>query len=169
MFCMILLSILYPFIVFSQVPDKPCSDPGAHQFDFWLGDWNVEWKDTDGSLGKGSNHVVRLFGNCVIEENFDGRPGTDLIGKSFSVYDQNKKMWKQTWVDNNGTYLDFTGRFADGKMILSRKTVNPKGEPVSQRMVYYNLSENAFEWNWEVSYDNGKTWKLKWKLNYYRM
>lgn len=163
-----LLLIFIPFIAAAQAPDKPCSASGSHQLDFWLGDWNVEWRDADGNLSKGSNHVIRLFGNCVIEENFDGRPGTELIGKSFSVYDQKDKLWKQTWVDNSGAYLDFTGRFKDGRMILSRETVNPKGRSLLQRMVYYNISENAFEWNWEISYNNGKTWELKWKINYFR-
>lgn len=168
MYKMILSAIIFPLIVFAQSADKPCSAPEAHQFDFWAGEWNAEWKDADGNSVHGSNHVMSLFDGCVIEENFDGRPGTDLIGKSFSVYDQKNKMWKQTWVDNSGGYLDFTGGFTDGKMILSRETVNSKGKPVSQRMVYYNIKENSFEWNWEISYDNGKTWDLKWKINYIR-
>lgn len=168
MFNMILSLIIFPFIVIAQVPDKPALLPEAHQFDFWLGDWTAEWKDADGNLMKGSNHVISLFDNRVIEENFDGRPGTDLVGKSFSVYDQKDKLWKQTWVDNSGAYLDFTGQFADGKMILSRKTINRKGSPVYQRMIYYNIKENSFEWSWEISGDKGKTWELRWKLNYIR-
>ena len=168
MFNMILSLIIFPVIVLAQVPDKPCSLPEAHQFDFWAGKWRAEWQDTDGNLVHGSNHVIKLFDGCVIEENFDGRPGTELIGKSFSVYDQRQKEWKQTWVDNSGGYLDFTGRFIDGKMILSRHTADRKGNPVLQRMVYYNIKENSFEWNWEISYDNGKTWDLKWKINYTR-
>lgn len=168
MFKMILLIVILPVIILAQGPDKPCSVPEAHQFDFWVGEWTAEWKDADGNLAHGSNHVIRLFDGCVIEENFDGRPGTELIGKSFSVYDKRQKQWKQTWVDNSGGYLDFTGGFTDGKMILSRKAISRKGIPVAQRMIYYNIEENSFEWNWEISYDNGKTWDLKWKLNYTR-
>ncbi len=147
---------------------KPCSSAEAHQFDFWLGDWNVKWKLKDGTEKSGSNHVINLFDGCIIEENFNGNPGNNLEGKSFSVYNSNEKVWKQTWVDNYGAYLDFTGNFGNGKMILSHQTITPKGENVQQRMVYYNISKNDFDWNWESSSDNGKTWDLKWKIHYSR-
>ena len=147
---------------------KPCSSTEAKQFDFWLGDWNAKWTAKDGTEKSGSNHVINLFDGCVIEENFDGESGTGLKGKSFSVYDSHEKTWKQTWVDNYGEYLDFKGSFENDKMTLSRKTLSKEGKPIQQRMVYYNISKNNFDWNWEISKDNGKTWKLKWKIHYTR-
>ena len=35
--------------------------------------------------------------------------------------------WKQTWVDNEGGYLDFVGESKDGQMILSREATRPDG------------------------------------------
>ncbi len=159
------------FISYSQTSgDDLCSLPEAHQMDFWLGDWSAEWKNADGTISKGTNHIINLFDDgCVIEENFDGNPGTPLIGKSFSVYDRKAKEWKQTWVDNGGAYLDFTGEFRDGKMMLSRAAFDKNGSPMMQRMIYYNISKNDFEWNWEISRDNGRTWDLKWKIHYKRI
>jgi len=171
MLYMILGLLFIQMVSFPQPPDGDlCSTSEAHQMDFWLGDWNVEWKNTDSTISKGTNHVINLFdGSCVIEENFDGMPGTSLIGKSFSVYDRKERLWKQTWVDNGGTYLDFTGAFKDGKMILTRETADKNGSPVMQKMIYYNISKNDFDWNWEISHDTGKTWDLKWKIHYKRM
>jgi len=80
---MIFSLIIFPVMVLAQAPEEPCSIPEAHQFDFWVGNWTAEWTDADGNSVHGSNHVKRLFEGCVIEENFDGRPGTELIGKSF--------------------------------------------------------------------------------------
>jgi len=35
-----------------------------------------------------------------------------------------------------------------------------------QRMVFSEIRNDSFLWNWESSADNGKTWKNNWKINY---
>ena len=92
----------------------------ARQFDFWLGEWDCSWSDESGRH-LGTNSVYLDLGGCVVVENFDGRPSLDFQGLSFSVYDRKARCWKQTWVDSHGTYLDFTGGFADGVMELRRE------------------------------------------------
>lgn len=153
--------------VSAQQGEPPCSSPEAAQFDFWLGDWTCEWTDQDGNVQKGSNRVEKILGSCVVQENFDGTPAINLIGKSYSLFDRSAKVWKQTWVDNNGIYLDFEGSYEDDKMILSRKA-NIRGKEYIQRMVWYDIKEDAFMWNWERSEDNGETWLVQWKLHYKR-
>ena len=37
------------------------------------------------------------------------------------------------------------------------------------KLTKYNITEDKFDWNWESSKDNGKTWKLNWKLHYSRV
>ena len=131
-----------------------------NQFDFWLGEWNCAWEED----GKGSNRIERILDGKVIQENFNGG---DFIGISHSVWDAERKLWCQTWVDNSGSYLDFTGGFHNGKMILSRDAT-VQGEACKQRMVWYNITENEFDWNWERSDDGGKTWDVKWQIKYRR-
>lgn len=143
----------------------PCSQPEFRQFDFWIGEWNAEW-ELQGKPGKGSNVVRSILDNCVIEENFDGRPGMPLQGRSFSTYTRTGK-WQQTWVDNQGGYLDFVGEFNGGQMVLERKAI-ADGKEFLQRMVWYNLAKDKFDWNWERSDDGGKTWKVVWKIAYSR-
>ena len=147
--------------------DKPCSQPEASQFDFWVGDWNAEWINAKGETQTGTNHVIKILGSCVVEENFEA-PSLQFKGKSFSVYNAKNGKWQQTWVDNNGGYLDFTGGFEDGKMIFTRETTAKDGSEIMQRMVWYNISKEKFDWNWELSPDKGKTWKLNWKIHYTR-
>lgn len=130
------------------------------QFDFWLGEWKVTW----GEDGTGTNHIERILDGKIIQENFIA-PG--LHGMSVSAYDPERSLWCQTWVDNNGTYLDFTGKFEDGKMILSRDAI-VKGQACKQRMVWYNIQKNKLEWSWERSDDNGQTWRVFWQINYLR-
>ncbi|MEJ2194539.1 MAG: hypothetical protein P8X73_06715 [Ignavibacteriaceae bacterium] len=104
----------------------------------------------------------------MIEENFNGNPGVDFKGKSFSVYNNTQKIWQQTWVDDQGSYMVFTGGMEDDQMILSRKITRNKKELI-QRMVFYNISKDEFDWNWESSKDDSKTWQLNWKLHYTRL
>lgn len=144
---------------------KPCSSPEASQFDFWIGEWNVEWKNKDGTKAEGTNVVNSILGKCVIEENFNGNPGVFFKGKSFSVYNPVKKIWQQTWVDDQGGYMVFTGGMEEGKMILSRR-ISRDDKELIQRMVFYNISKDKLDWNWESSTDGGKTWTLNWKLIY---
>jgi hypothetical protein len=90
------------------------------------------------------------------------------MGKSFSVYNPAEKIWQQTWVDDQGGYLVFTGGMESNKMILSRK-ISRDDKELIQRMVFYNISKDDFYWNWESSEDSGVTWKLNWKIHYTKM
>jgi len=129
------------------------------QFDFWLGEWDAVWEG-----GSGTNRVEMGFNGKVVQENFNA---PDLIGMSVSVYDLERQLWCQTWVDNSGSYLDFTGKFENEKMILTRDAI-VKGEIYKQRMVWYNIQSNDFDWNWERSDYGGKTWQIKWQIKYTR-
>jgi hypothetical protein len=130
------------------------------QFDFWLGEWDCTW----GEQEKGSNRVERILEGKVIQENFSA---PDFTGLSVSAYDTERRLWCQTWVDSNGTYLDFTGGFEEGKMILTRDAI-VRGETCRQRMVWYDFQPDQFLWNWERSDDGGITWRTLWHIRYTR-
>jgi hypothetical protein len=155
-------------VTYSQTNELPCSTPEAAQFDFWVGKWQLDWKDPDGTPRTGTNVINKILGSCVIEENFTSGDST-YFGKSISMYDAVKKLRQQTWVDNGGAYLEFTGAMEGDKMILKRKGKNRKGAEVIQRMIFYEITKNEFIWNWEYSGDEGATWNLVWKIHYTRM
>ena len=167
-FLSLIVLFIYSNLSFSQDNDSnPCA-PETSQFDFWIGKWKAVWENPDGTKSEGTNEIVSILDGCVIQENFNGNPGINFLGKSFSVYNKNKKIWQQTWVDNQGTYMDFNGGMNDNKMILSR-TITVNGVEVNQRMVYYNITPEKFDWDWETSRDGGKTWELRWRINYSRI
>lgn len=87
---------------------------------------------------------------------------------SVSIFDTRAGKWKQTWVDNQGSYLDFVGEFKDGQMVLARDGVRPDGSKIVQRMVFKNIQANEFDWSWESSADGGKTWHVDWPIHYKR-
>jgi len=64
-------------------------------------------------------------------------------------------------------YLDFVGGMDGDKMILSRIAKTDTSEFL-QRMMFYNITADSLDWNWERSDDKGKTWKLTWQIKYRR-
>lgn len=144
----------------------PCSSPDASQFDFWIGVWDLTWGNGE-DAGSGQNIITSEMYGCVIEENFITHEDEPFVGKSLSVYDSETGLWKQTWVDNQGNYLDFEGGLEEGKMILQREAIKD-GQIILQRMVWYNISDQSLDWNWESSDDDGQTWELLWKIHYVR-
>jgi hypothetical protein len=91
-----------------------------------------------------------------------------LRGKSVSIFDVTAGKWKQTWIDNEGGYLDFVGESKDGQMILAREATRPDGTKGLSRMVFKNITHDEFDWSWEGSKDGGKTWTVVWPIHYKR-
>lgn len=146
----------------------PCAIAEVKQFDFWVGEWELTWLGQNkGDVGHGTNSIKRIMDGCVVQENFSGGESLHLRGTSVSVFDARSLHWKQTWVDNEGGYLDFVGDFKDGQMILQREALR-NGKKVLQRMVWKNITANEFDWSWEASQDGGKSWQVNWPIHYKR-
>ncbi len=103
----------------------------------------------------------------MIEENFASNDTDPFVGRSISVYDKQSGKWKQTWTDNRGAYLDFVGGWEVDRMVLSRNVITDTVQYI-QRMVWSEITDKAFEWNWERSNDNGESWQVLWNIHYVR-
>lgn len=160
----VLLLATFATVATAQTSPPACASPEANQFDFWLGEWALTWADS----GRGTNTITKEFDGCVVRENFRAAGPNALVGMSVSSFDARSKQWKQTWVDNQGGYLDFVGEFAHGTMTLWRAAVEPKGQPVRHRMVFMNIAPDSFDWNWQRSRDGGVTWETMWAIKYQR-
>jgi hypothetical protein len=134
----------------------------ARQFDFWLGEWGCSWEG-----GYGTNTVTSELDGAVILERFDGRPGSELRGISVSVYDDELKSWRQTWVDSTQAYLEFSGAESDGEMVL-RRTAKENGAIVRYRMRFTEIAETSLVWLWERRHDGSGGWDVLWRIDYTR-
>jgi len=161
--------LLLTTFCFSQAP---CTDERVNQFDFWVGEWELSWPGgqagtPEGVTGKGRNHVSKTLGGCTVEENFS-TADSSFVGRSWSVFNPQTELWQQTWVDNSGGYLLFTGKFENESMEL-RTSVREQGDKkIVSRMVFENISPNSFDWNWQRSTDGGETWTDIWNIRYSR-
>ena len=166
----LVLSVWLVFTMQTTCAAPPAAPQPADMFDFWVGDWQVSWKNADGSVGKARNHVSRILDGQVIEEEFEQDPADPaplLKGRSLSVRDQTG-LWRQAWADNQGGFFALTAS-TDGDRRLFSTALTPVGDPLKgQRMVFHHITADAFTWDWEGTTDGGRTWKLLWQLDYRR-
>ena len=153
----------------TSTPAKPCAAAEFRQFDFWVGDWDLTWLGQNGGPElHGHNRIERELGDCVIHEHFTDQAEPPFQGTSVSTFTPQLGKWQQTWVDNQGSYLDFVGEFKDGQMVLGREATGKDGKKFQQRMVWKNIKGDSLDWSWERSDDGGATWKVLWPIHYVR-
>ena len=136
-----------------------------HAFDFWVGNWSLEWTNKKGEVIKGSNIITKTLDAKVIKEIFED-PSTGFKGTSISVYKTKTKTWHQAWADNQGGYYNFIGEIDGDKRIFKTLPKNVNNDIVIQRMVFHSITPEKFTWDWESTKDGGETWKLNWRINY---
>ncbi len=137
----------------------------ANFLDFWVGEWNAQW---DG--GGGTNSIKRILNDSVIQENFSitHGQGKGFLGISISAFDKKKKVWRQAWADSSGGFLSLVGRQEDDKKIFETLSENKNQSTAKYRMVFSNIKENSFSWDWMSSKDGGKSWEVNWRIHYER-
>lgn len=141
-------------------------------FDFWVGEWELSWTDNEGKEGKGINVIEKILDGKVIQEHFESTEGKQkgYKGTSVSVYNPQRRSWHQAWADNQGGYINLRGSFDGSKRIFQTEPrTAPQGGTIISRMVFYDITENSFTWDWESSTDKGETWVLNWRIYYSRV
>jgi hypothetical protein len=139
--------------------------PSADDFDFWLGTWDVRWGPNGQERGR--NVITRSFGGRVIQEDFDGRPGIELVGMSMTVFDEHRELWRQTWVDDDGNYFALEGNVVGDEMVLLCDRHNGPLDTV-YRMRWLDITRDTLTWVWERSSDGGASFDELWRLAYAR-
>lgn len=137
-----------------------CNTEEHHILDFWIGTWEVTW---DG--GEGTNTISKKVGECAIQESFISE---SLKGMSISSYEKSSGKWRQIWVDNQNSFIDFVGN-KDGENYIFQTTPNIEKPSTQFRMVFSDIKENSLIWTWQKTDNNGEKWHDLWKINYKRM
>jgi len=158
------LLLLIPLVSTAQdkesidtAPAAVCSTDKYHQFDFWIGDWDVS---SNGQMA-GTNSIHPIHNGCALQENWQGSGEGGISGSSFNIYDRANDKWHQTWVDASGTLLELDGAFANGNMVLSGERPSRDGSGTSlHRITWTPREDGAVRQLWEVSTDDGSNWSV---------
>ena len=128
----------------------PCAAPENRQFDFWVGDWQVH--KPDGSFA-GMNRITLEYGGCVVHEHYAN--GRGYSGESLNTYDAARKLWHQTWVDNNGLLLTLEGHWDGRSMLLEGIGAGEDGALTRQRITWSPNSDGSVRQLWESADGKG--------------
>lgn len=139
-----------PRFVAMMEPLRPCQAPEYRQFDFWLGDWDVTTPANPGSSSR--NRITSINGGCTLREEYTTPLGYE--GTSLNFYDATRRVWHQTWIDNQGGALYLEGRLEGRSMVLAT-TTDPQNV---QRITWTPLDDGRVRQHWEATTDGGKTW-----------
>jgi hypothetical protein len=157
-----LLAATLPAPAPAQQPARPpaCTSAEHHQFDFWIGDWEVTLPN-----GKhaGTNRIEPILTGCVLRETWSGAGG--MHGTSYNIYDASRHRWHQTWVDDGGNLLGLDGAFQGGKMVLTGEQKDTSGTTL-QRITWTPSGNGEVRQLWEASSDGGKTWAVQFDGRY---
>jgi hypothetical protein len=129
-----------------------CSGSVYHQLDFFVGDWIVTDKD-----GKqfATDRVSKEFGGCVVWEQWFG--GSGSRGAGYSGYDEARRRWVQTFMDNRGTVLVFEGNPDESTFVLEGPSYPKPGVVEKNRVIFRSLPQGVVEEYWTTTDAGGKT------------
>jgi hypothetical protein len=150
-------------------PPLPCQTHEYRQLDFWVGQWDLDYDLPDGKTGHATNRITRdELGSCVIHEHFE-QAANGYRGESVATYDAPTRLWRQTWVDTGGAFIELEGGEVSGKPyrfeLHTVRAVSPK--KLLYRMIWEDVTPESLVWRWQSRDASGK-WKDAWVLRYKR-
>jgi hypothetical protein len=151
----------------------PLSD--VHDFDFYLGKWNVHhrrlkerlagsnaWQEFEGT----SKARPILDGAGNIDDNVLELPAGTYRAISLRTFDPETRAWSIWWLDGrNPSRLDppVVGGFLNGiGTFLADDTFN--GRPIVVRFLWSDITANTCRWEQAFSTDGGDTWEVNWVM-----
>ncbi|MEO8001819.1 MAG: hypothetical protein ABI644_08085 [Arenimonas sp.] len=148
----------------TPTPASGCDSPESHQFDFWVGKWEVfPAKQPEKKVA--DSLIEKLYSGCAVRENWMPlQAGGD--GGSLNAYNATEKSWRQSWLDATGNFADFKGGWNGKAMVIEGEWPQPGKPHQITRMTYTPHADGSVEQMGETSDDNGKTWQAGFDLFY---
>jgi hypothetical protein len=149
-------------------------DPGFADFDFLIGEWDVENEYLNRRLA-GSDEWETFPATSRAEKVMDGHanldqmfvPARGFTGMTLRLYDPQTKLWSIYWSDTKSFRLfpPTIGKFEDGRGVFFGDDVED-GTPVKVRFLW--TPGTSPRWEQSMSADGGATWELNWVMKFTR-
>jgi hypothetical protein len=142
--------------------------PESQQFDFLIGDWTIEAAryKPDGSTFlkyKAIWNAKYLNEGRMIVDDFKAYAPTGQAVSSFvtlRTYSETNHRWEMTGLAalQPAVSAEWFGEWKDGEMLMSATGKDPAGNVVRSKIRFFHIAKDSFEWESQVSLDDGRTW-----------
>ena len=153
-------------------------DDGRHDFDFWMGSWNVHNRCLRERL-KGATDWVEFEATVSARPLLDGLGNEDefrtnhdggFTGMSFRFFDPETRTWSIYWADSRrpgkldppvlGSFNGERGSFQGADTL--------DGKPILMRFDWSGVTTPTPLWEQSFSADGGKSWETNWVMEFNR-
>lgn len=146
--------------------------PEAAQFDFLIGQWELEVSPKVGGLAALIHGAPKLVGSWKAWKAFDGHGlGDELrivdasgnpqsLSHSQRIYDARTRRWLVSGLDvYRARFGSSNGQWQGGEMRLEGSGLTHDGKPLLTRTRFMEISAERFKMRQDRSYDNGANWE----------
>lgn len=157
------LPLLFAASAASAQTPPGCDTPESHQFDFWVGKWEV-FPAQKPDLKIADSLIEKLYAGCAVRENWMPLQGGG--GGSLNAWVPGEGKWRQTWLDSAGVFADFKGGWTGTAMVIEGVWPQPGAPNQMTRMTYTPHPDGSVEQAGETSDDGSQTWEASFDLIY---
>lgn len=173
-----LLALLVPHVAVAQhageaqVSSSTVASAEARQFDFLLGQWDLQVHPKVSSLVAMIHGAPKLGGTLKAWRILDGAGVEDEMrivdasanpissSRVLRIYAKADGRWKVSGVDaTHGHLSESSGQWQNGEMRLEGRATNAEGKLVITRTRYFEITSDTFRMQQDRSSDNGETWE----------
>jgi hypothetical protein len=169
------LALILMLSAFSLSTFSQTNAEKGNQFDFWIGEWDVNlrvlqkdntWKDQHRSVAR---IYPILEGKAILELWSEKQDG--INGYSLRYYNPKKDKW-DLWLNwagkNRSATFGLDGEFRHGRgEFFAERKVDEKTTQIS-RYTFSDITANSLRWDDGISTDGGKTWSANWIMEFTR-
>lgn len=151
------MRVFFIFLLFTvglQAQTDPQVQQHYHDFDFWLGQWDVYVSSSD--QPRAQSHIESIIDSVGVLENYKLVQGS-YQGKSINKYNAARQRWEQLWIDNGGLSLFLSGNL-EGKAMVMTDEERPLTEGTINKIRWEPQENGDVRQTWTSSTDGGKTW-----------
>lgn len=159
--------------------DQNALPPGASDFDFLHGAWDVHHRRLRERL-VGSEDWQEFRGSMVAEPilgglgNFDRNvielPSDRYEACTLRLFDPLTSLWSLRWIDGRNPRVDppVVGGFADGTGAFFGED-SLDGRPIRVRFSWSDMTDSSARWQQAFSGDGGIHWETNWVMVFQRV
>lgn len=169
--CAFLVALLFAPPVFAQQDTAPTVPAEAKQFDFLLGEWQLEVHPKVSSIAAmihgspklvGTWKATRAFEGLGIEDDLrivDASGNPISLTHASRIYAQGEKRWKISGLNvYHAQFSQSTATWQDNEMRVDGAGTDAEGKPYLARTHYSAITPDGFRMQQDRSGDNGQTW-----------